>query len=277
MSNRAPYEAAEIIKSKIGDVKPKLGMILGSGLNSLAEAIRDVTTFSYKDLPGFPIPKVDGHAGQLTIGNLNGATVACLQGRVHRYEAEDMTPLKTMIRTLKLLGIQDLLITNAAGSLREDVAPGELMLIIDHINMSFGNPLIGPNDEEFGERFVSLEEAYTPRLRDMLLTTAKHLNIKLEQGIYLGTSGPTFETPAEIRAFKNMGADAVGMSTVPDVIIARHCGLNVAVISAIVNFAAGLNPQAKTSHEETLHFGAQAAPKLEKLILAYAGSLRDVN
>ncbi|MCW5589305.1 MAG: purine-nucleoside phosphorylase [Legionellales bacterium] len=272
-----PHQACEVIQSKIGELKPKLGIILGSGLSAIAKTIRDPITLDYKELPGFPETKVEGHSGCLIIGNLNGATVACLQGRMHRYEQGHVNELKNMIRTLKLLGVQDLLITNAAGSLREDVPPGELMLIIDHINFSFDNPLIGPNEAEFGERFVSMEDAYSPRLRNMILTTAKHLGIKLAQGIYVGVSGPAFETPAEIRAFRFLGGDAVGMSTVPDVIIARHCGLNVAVISAITNFAAGMKKAGKLSHEETLKFGSLTAPKLEKLILAYAGSLRDAD
>ncbi len=267
-------ETANLIKEKLNGFTPRLGMILGSGLGRVAESITNPIIFNYNELPGFPGTSVAGHQGRLVVGELNGAKVACLQGRTHRYEGENAAQQKCIVRCLKLIGCQELLITNASGSINPNVFAGELMLITDHINLSFNNPLVGPNDEEFGERFVSMEDAYDPALREVLKKNARELNIKLAEGIYMGVLGPTFETPAEINAFRVLGADAVGMSTVPDVIVARHCGLKVALVAAITNQAAGLNPE-PLSHEGTLKYGQIAAEDLSRLVCEFAGNFSD--
>ncbi|MCK4609047.1 MAG: purine-nucleoside phosphorylase [Gammaproteobacteria bacterium] len=258
--------AAKIIKQRVPNFVPKIGIVLGSGLGPLAEKITDATIISYSELPGFPCSgNVAGHAGKLHLGMLQGQPVACLQGRAHSYEG-NTTIIKTIIRTLKLLGCETLLMTNAAGSLRHEVGVGELMLINDHINYQFTNPLIGPNEDEFGPRFVSMENAYDSELRAKFSKAAEKIGIKLAQGVYFATSGPAFETPAEIAAFRTLGADAVGMSTVADNIVARHCGMKVAAISAITNLAAGMHPEA-LSHEQTLQGAELAVEKMQKLFL----------
>jgi xanthosine phosphorylase len=211
---------------------------------------------------------VPGHASTLVLGYLQGTPVVCLRGRLHLYEGTDYEAIRILVRIVKLLGCETLLVTCAAGSLNPDVAPGELMMINDHINFHPGNPLSGPNDDSFGPRFVSMDDAYNSILQELMEEAANKLNIPLERGVYLCTLGPSFETPAEIRAFKILGADAVGMSVVPEVIIARHCGLRVACVAAITNAAAGMSEE-KISHEGTLHFGEIAARKLVKLIPAF--------
>jgi xanthosine phosphorylase len=261
------HKATEIIKQFKPNFTPKIGIILGSGLGSLAQQIEDATTIPYEQLPGFPKCEVAGHSGKLHFGILRGTPVACLEGRVHVYEG-NIEAIKTLIRTLKLIGCELLINTNAAGSLRKEVGTGSLMLITDHINFQFVNPLTGSNDDEFGERFVPMENAYDQELRKKILTIAKRINIELPEGIYIGTSGPSFETPAEIRAFRILGADAVGMSTISDVIIARHCGLKVLAIAAITNLAAGMNPE-PLSHEQTLRAAKLSVDKLITLLLAF--------
>jgi xanthosine phosphorylase len=263
--------AASIIQQRVGDFQPILGIILGSGLGPIADKIERAIIIPYTDLPGFNQCSVAGHQGELYLGWLNGVPVACLKGRAHYYEGNSNQTFQVMIRTLKSLGIENLLITNAAGSLREDVRPGELMLITDHINFQFHNPLVGPNDGDFGPRFIGMEEAYNLEMRQQLLTLAKQLNIKLAEGVYIGVLGPSFETPAEIRAFRLLGADAVGMSTVPEVILANHCGLKVAVVSAITNMGCGMSEE-KLTHEGTLKMGQEIAENLSQLLLAYIGT-----
>lgn len=260
--------AATIIQQQIPAFKPTLGLILGSGLAGFADKIEQTTIIPYRDLPGFSQCSVEGHPGELHLGWLKGIPVACFKGRAHYYEGNSNEVLRTMIRTLKNLGVETLLITNAAGSLRSDIKPGELMLISDHINFQFNNPLVGPNDSTFGPRFIGMEDAYDPSLRQQFLTIAKQLNIKLAEGVYLGVLGPSFETPAEIRAFRILGADAVGMSTVAEVILAAHCGMKVAAISAITNMGAGLSEE-KLTHEGTLKTAAQATHQLSDLLLTF--------
>ena len=221
----------------------------------------------------FGVATVQGHAGRLVLGYLRGVPVACFQGRLHFYEGISNESAQTFIRTLKLIGCEMVLLTNAAGSMNMDAGPGSLMLITDHINFSFKNPLMGKNDDMFGERFVPMEDAYDPALRQLALDVAKQNNIKLHQGVYMGVLGPSFETPAEIRAFMMMGANSVGMSTVPEVIIARHCGLRVLAISAITNYAAGLSKQG-LSHEETLKYAAIASTDMIKLVENIIASLK---
>jgi xanthosine phosphorylase len=230
-------------------------------------------TIQYQDIPGFPKINVAGHSGRLVLGYCKGLPVVCMQGRSHTYEGlEHYECVKTYIRTLKLLGCTYFIATNASGSLREDLAPGELLLVSDHINLQPSNPLIGPNDDEFGPRFYPLDAAYDKTMRDKFLAIADKKSIKLSQGVYLSVLGPHFETAAEIRAFKQLGADAVGMSTVPEVLVATHCGLKVAVIATITNYATGLSSSSHT-HEEVIQMAAKASSKLNALIKDYIGEL----
>lgn len=244
---------------------PALALQLGSGLNSVAEALTDAAVFPYAEIPGFPATTVAGHQGYLHIGRLGEVPVLCLQGRVHYYEGQGFAPVRHVIRTLAALGVETLLLTNAAGSLNPDMPPGSLMSIRDHINFSGANPLIGPNNDTLGPRFVDLNNAYDSKLRAILQRAARHCDVQLHQGVYMMTSGPTFETPAEIHAYRTLGADAVGMSTVPECILARHAGLRVAAISTITNLAAGMSGQA-LSHEETEREGKAASGRLAHLL-----------
>lgn len=261
--------AATIAKIYPG-FKPKIAIILGSGLGEIAEQIENAKTVDYQDLPGFYVTSLAGHSKRLHLGNLKGVPVVCLEGRTHLYEGitESIKSLKTIVRTLKLIGCEILLTTNAVGSLRVEHGPGNLMAIEDHINFTFVNPLMGINDDEFGDRFVSMDNVYDKDLRQQFLDIAKKLNIPLSSGVYIATSGPTFETHAEIRMYKMLGGHAVGMSTVPEVIIARHCGLKVASVSAITNLGAGLSSEV-LSHEGTLKGAKLAADNLIKLFIAF--------
>lgn len=260
------------IKSQKPNFTPRVGLILGSGLGSLGDEIKDSTKLPFSTIPDFPKSTVAGHKGQLILGTLGNMPVACMQGRIHGYEGAESTAFKLFIRTLKLLGCEMLFVTNAAGSLRTEVGPGELMMLTDHINFSHRNPLIGMNDDEYGERFNAMDNAYDPTLRKRLHDIAKKTNITLAEGVYVGVTGPSFETPAEIRAYKILGADCVGMSTIPEVIIARHCGLRVAAISSITNFGVGMQDES-LSHEGTLHFAQIAAKNLSRLITETLESL----
>jgi xanthosine phosphorylase len=254
--------------SALAERAPRLGIILGSGLGAVAEALEDAVAIPYTELPDFPQPSVHGHAGSLALGTLSGVPVACLQGRRHVYEGGDPGAMRGPVRALQAAGAEALFVTNAAGSLDADVGPGSLMAISDHINMLGVNPLTGPNDDEVGPRFPSLRDAYDPELRQLLRDAAGALGVALAEGVYLATSGPSFETPAEIRAFRTLGADAVGMSTVPEVILARHAGLKVVAVSAITNLAEGMGGEA-LSHEQTLRYAGVAAGDLTRLIIEF--------
>ena len=249
---------------------PRLGVVLGSGLGMVADAVENPVEVGYEELPGFPEPGVEGHAGRVVLGALGGTPAAVLQGRAHLYEGVDHDLVRTPVRALRAAGAEILLLTNAAGSLRAEVGPGRLMLITDHINMSGVNVLTGPNDAELGERFVSLRDAYDPELAERLRAAAGELEIGLTEGVYLAVSGPSFETAAEIRAYRTLGADAVGMSTVHETVVARHCGLRVAAVSAITNLAEGMSAE-PLSHEQTLRDGARAAADLAPLVTSFAG------
>ncbi len=268
-----PFAAADFIKKAAAGFNPRVGIVLGSGLGGLADQIDVVASIDFKEIPDFPQSTVEGHAGRLILGRLGGMPVVCMQGRIHLYEGIDPEDLAVPVRVLKLLGIEILLVTNAAGSFHEEVGPGRLMLLTDHINMTGRNPLVGENDERFGPRFFSMEEAYDPILRDHFKAVAKELDIDLAEGVYLHYLGPNFETPAEIKAFRILGADAVGMSTTPEVLVARHCGLRVAAISNITNLVAGLS-KTKLSHEQTLECAKLAAEDLEKLIIIFLETLK---
>jgi xanthosine phosphorylase len=268
MSTNTPFEAADIIKAKKPGFQPRVALILGSGLGVLAEQMTDAVTIGFEELPGFPISTVHGHAGQLILGNLAGVDVACMKGRGHFYEGYGMGVMTSAIRTLKLIGCELLFVTNAAGSLREEADAGSLVQITDHINFLPGTPMIGPNDERFGPRFFSMANAYDKDIRAEVQATAAEQGIKLHEGVFIAYPGPNFETAAEIRAFKTLGADTVGMSVVPEVVSARHCGLKVTGVSVITNLAEGMSPF-PLSHEQTLKYAAIGAESLVKLILAY--------
>jgi xanthosine phosphorylase len=271
-SSDAVERAAALIRERVGHGLPKLAIVLGSGLGNVVDAITESVSLSYGDLPGFPESRVAGHRNRLVLGTLGGLPVACLEGRVHFYEGAGAGVMAVPIRALQRAGIATLLLTNAAGSLRPEVGPGRLMMIADHINLQPGNPLMGPNDDAIGPRFPSLRDAYDPALRARLKAAAEASSVPLVDGIYLACGGPNFETPAEIRAFRALGADAVGMSTVPEVILARHCGLRVAAISVITNFGEGMSAEAP-SHEETLAAAARAAGDLAKVLSAFCAGL----
>ncbi len=268
MSFEQVQECAAFIKERFNGDIPKMALVLGSGLNSMADAIDNPTIFSYLDLPGFPEPTVEGHAGRMLIGTLEGKPVICMQGRAHAYEGHAPEKLAFSTRVLWALGVDILVLTNAAGSLMEEAGPGSLMAITDHINFSGVNPLVGVNDDRFGPRFPDVTAAWDKELTKSLETCAKQLDIKLHKGTYLMAKGPNFETPAEIFAFRTMGAHAVGMSTVPECLVARHVGMKVMGISSITNYAAGMTGDELT-HDETMEFGAIAAVNLEKLLRAF--------
>lgn len=265
-------QAVNKIKQHCPDAQPLIGIVLGSGLGSLIEDIENPSTISYAELPGFPEPTVKGHEGNLILGTINGVGVACLQGRSHTYEHGSHEPVIQYVRTLKRLGCQYFLGTNASGSLREDFKPGDLVMLHDHINFQGSSPLVGPNDDDFGPRFPPLDNAYDKELRAILEAKAKALDIDLHQGVYISVLGPTYETAAEIRSFKMLGAELVGMSTVPEVIVANHCGLKVAVIATITNFATGLATESHC-HNEVVKMANVAAVNLKKLVKAFISDL----
>lgn len=265
--------AAAIIKALQDGPLPRVALQLGSGLNGLAEAMEETTTIAYEDIPGFPVPSVEGHEGRLLIGRLDNEPAICLQGRVHFYEGQGLDSVLVAIRTLKVLGVEVLVLTNAAGSLDTAMEPGSLMAITDHINFAGANPLVGPNDESVGPRFPDMSRAYDPDLRALLHEAADEIGATLHDGVYLMAGGPNFETPAEIRAFRTLGANAVGMSTVPECLVANHCGLRVAGISSITNLAAGMSA-GPLGHEETMREAARAAETLAPIL---AGFLKRVN
>lgn len=268
MSSNTPFEAADIIRARKPGFTPRVALILGSGLGVLAEQMADAVAISYADLPGFPISTVHGHAGELVLGTLGGVPVACMKGRGHFYEGYGPGVMTSAIRTLKQIGCELLFVTNAAGSLRVEADAGSLVAITDHINFLPGSPMAGPNDERFGPRFFSMANAYDAETRELVKAVAAEKGISLNEGVYLAAAGPHFETAAEIRAFRTLGADVVGMSLIPEVIAARHCGLKVAAVSAITNLAEGLTPFA-LSHEQTLKYAAVAAKDMVTLIQSF--------
>ena len=258
---------ADEIRSRIS-VQPTIGIILGSGLGPLSESIQDPTIIPYHDLPGWPLSTVEGHAGELIIGKLEGKDVLVMNGRIHFYEGYEMSQVTLPIRVMQRLGIEILLVTNAAGGVNQDFTPGNPMLITDHLNllgMAGNNPLRGPNMEEFGTRFPDMSRAYDRELIKLTQSVAKELDITLYEGIYVCLAGPTFETPADLRFLLNAGVDAVGMSTVPEVIVANHGGQRVLGISGITN-SSSLYGEAETTHEEVIETGKLLAPKMMELI-----------
>jgi purine-nucleoside phosphorylase len=254
-----------ILVERLTGRAPRTAIILGSSLGPVADAVANPLIIPYDDLSGFPVPSISGHAGKLVIGNLGGAEVAVLQGRSHPYEKGHAAAMRPVIEALKDAGIDTLILTNAAGSLDVKMRAGSIMLIADHINFSGMNPLIGvPGDQSF----VPMADAYDPELQKRLKIAAKAEKIKLHNGVYVWFSGPSFETPAEIRMARKWGGDAVGMSTVPEVILARYMGLRVAGLSVITNLGAGLEG-ANPSHEETKREGAKAADAMKRLLIRF--------
>ena len=259
------HSFAEQIKQHLNGFIPEIALILGSGLGTLANQIQNPIIIKYQDISGFPQSTVSGHSGQFVAGHLNGRKVLCMQGRIHLYEGHTPQSISQIIKTFKLLGIQKLIVTNAAGSLTKQIPAGSIMLITDHINLSFNNPLIGPNDDTLGPRFPDMSNAYDKTMQNIAIQTAAELNIELKQGVYLMVSGPNFETAAEVKAFGILGGDAVGMSTVPEVISAAYAGIKVLGFSVITNLGTGLQTSTQ-SHTETLAMADKAAGKLATLL-----------
>lgn len=258
---------AELIKRLEGRV-PQTALVLGSGLGGFVDQIEDAVRISYSDLEGFPKSGVSGHAGELVAGTINGASIIVLSGRIHYYEEGDASAMRLPISVLQAIGVKRLVLTNSAGSLREDLSPGSVMLITDHINWSGMNPLIGePSDA----RFVGMTNAYSEKMKNEIRAAAETENIELGEGVYMWFSGPSFETPAEIKMARILGGDAVGMSTVPEVILARFVGLEVAAFSVITNFGAGMTG-GELSHNETKEMAPKGGEKLSKLIATWLGA-----
>lgn len=258
----------QVVNKAKPNFKPKVGIVLGSGLGPLADEIKEVVSIPYADLPGFPVSHIVGHGNKLILGLLEGVPVMCLSGRVHMYEDPPFEQVKMLIRSIKWLGCHSVVITNAAGSLRREVPAGEVCMITDHINITQINPLVGRNDDEFGPKFFPMSDAYDPELRAKLLEAAKSIGLKLHEGVYTASIGPNFETPAEIRAFRTLGVQLVGMSTVYDVLVARHCSLKVVGISAVTNLSADMSDVPLT-HEDTLKFAKISGEKVIKLLKAF--------
>ena len=255
--------------------RPTCGIVLGSGLGSLVDKMTDKTVIPYADIPHFPRSTVAGHAGNLVVGTLAGQTVAALQGRFHYYEGFSMKEVTYPVYVMKLLGVKTLVVTNACGGIDRSLVPGDLMLLTDHINMLGTNSLIGPNDERFGVRFPDMTEAYSLRLRELAKTVAAELDIPCKEGVYAIFSGPCYETAAEIRAYRALGADASGMSTVPESIAANYLGLEVLGIACITNMATGI-AERKHSHEEVLAVADRASSHLCRLVERVTEKLYDL-
>ena len=263
--------AAALVRGRIR-VSPELALILGSGLGGVADRVTDAVSIPFTDIDGFPRPGVAGHAGRLVAGTLSGKSVLAMAGRGHLYEGNSVATVTFPVRVMRALGVKALLVTNAAGGIRADLGAGSFVALRDHINLMGVNPLTGPNDERLGPRFPDMTEAYDPRLRAKILAAGKKLSLPVSEGVYAALSGPSYETPAEIRMLRTIGADAVGMSTVPEVIVARHGGMKVAGISFIANAAAGISGQPLT-HEEVTREADRARASFEKLVLDFVASL----
>lgn len=264
-------KAVEFIKTKINE-NYEIGIILGSGLGTLGEKIQNPQYVDYKDIPNFPVSTAPGHVGRFVFGTLNNKKVMCMQGRIHLYEGYPVESVVMPIRVMKMMGVKTLIVTNAAGGINENFDVGDIMVISDHINFTGRNCLIGKNDDRFGVRFPDMSFGYSPELSKVAFDCAKKLGIKLQKGVYIGCTGPSYETPAEIRAFRIMGADAVGMSTVQEVIAANHCGINVLGFSLISNKAAGLSGE-RLTEEEVLTIGRQKSEEMQTLITKIVGEL----
>ena len=264
-------ESAAYIRSR-SQLKPRIGIVLGSGLGAFVDKIKIETALPYDEIPGFVAPSVEGHGGRLVLGTVGGVPVACLQGRIHFYEGHSMASVVHPTRTVAMLGIESLLLTNSSGGLNPNMKPGDFMIIDDHINLMGDNPLKGPNIAQLGPRFPDMSEAYDRKLNAKMEETLKALNIRYSRGIYCGVSGPTYETPAEVRYLQQMGGSAVGMSTVPETIAANHLGLRVCALACITNPAAGLASQ-KLSHEDVTHTAKMVEDKFCNFLTTFITSL----
>ena len=259
-------QATNFIKEKINKKYcPKIGLILGSGLGMLADEVENAIKIKYHEIPAFKQSSIDGHVGQLVIGKLRGKDVLIMQGRIHYYEGWSIQDVVFPIKVMKNLGIEKLIITNAAGGINENFENGSLMLITDHINLMGTNPLIGKNTDTLGTRFPDMSEIYDKNILECAKKCAQKLNIKIHEGVYAANCGPSYETPAEVKMLRIFGADAVGMSTVPEAITANYCGIKVLGISCITNSAAGIKKE-KLSHEEVMHSSAYANKNFAALI-----------
>lgn len=259
-------QAAASLRQRIG-AAPDVAIVLGSGLGDFASALRDAVAIPYAEIPNWPASAVVGHAGTLVVGSLAGRRVAALSGRAHYYEGHSLQTAAFATRVMGRLGVRTLLLTNAAGGINLEFKPGTLMVIDDHINLMGGSPLFGPNDERFGSRFPDMTEAYSQRLRALAHDAAKACGVRLAHGIYAAMHGPSYETPAEIRFLRTIGADAVGMSTVPETIAARHMGMEVLGISCITNPAAGVLPQPLV-HDEVMEVARRVRAEFSALLEA---------
>jgi purine-nucleoside phosphorylase len=264
-------EAAEWIRGHVGEV-PQVAVVLGSGLGAFADRVADAQQFAYGEIPHWPAAGVVGHAGRLVLGRVQDRDAAVLAGRAHFYEGHDLRTVTFAIRVLGLLGVKTVILTNAAGGVNTLFMPGALMVIDDHLNLTGRNPLIGPNEDRFGPRFPDMSEVYSKRLRGIAAAAAAHAGVAVVHGVYAALPGPSYETPAEIRYLRTIGVDAVGMSTVPEAIVARHMGLDVLGISCITNMAAGVLPQA-LDHAEVMATAARVAAEFMRLLEGIIGRL----
>ena len=262
------YERAEhatrIIRARTS-VEPRIAIVLGSGLGGFADDFEEPVAIPYEDIPGFVRSTAEGHAGRLVIGKVDSVPVLAMQGRVHYYEGYSPEEVTFPVRTFKLLGIKTLILTNAAGGINVQLTQGALMVISDHLNLMGTNPLRGPNDDRFGPRFPDMSTVYSPELQELVVDEARAIGVEVRRGIYGALSGPSYETPAEIHLLRSLGADAVGMSTVPEAIVARHMGLEVLGISCITNMAAGINDQ-PINHEEVMATGNRVRETFTQLL-----------
>ena len=266
------FEASQYILSKIPN-KPKIGIVLGSGLGIYIDQIQNKIVIPYQDIPHFKRTSVEGHSGALIVGEVNGVTVAALQGRLHAYEGYAMDEIVLPVRTMAALGIEYLFLTNASGGINADFHPGDLVAISDHINLSGRNPLVGPNIAELGPRFPDMGNAYDKDLRELLHSVGKTHHVEMKTGVYCSVLGPTYETPAEIRMLRILGADLVGMSTVPEVIAANHLGLKVAGVACVTNYAAGIK-QEKLSHADVKKVAEKAMVGFATVLTETIGELK---
>jgi purine-nucleoside phosphorylase len=275
MASTSLYERAEhanrIIRSRI-TVEPRIAVVLGSGLGGFADDFDEAVAIPYEDIPGFVRSTAQGHAGRLVIGKVESVPVLAMQGRVHYYEGYSLEEVTFPVRTFGLLGIKTLILTNAAGGINVQLTQGALMVITDHLNLMGVNPLRGPNDERFGPRFPDMSTVYSPELQELVVEEAKAINLEVRRGIYGALSGPSYETPAEIHLLRGLGADAVGMSTVPEAIVARHMGLEVLGISCITNMAAGISDE-PINHEEVMATGDRVRATFTELLQRVIGAI----
>ncbi|HKG78907.1 MAG TPA: purine-nucleoside phosphorylase [Pyrinomonadaceae bacterium] len=275
MASTSIYERAEhatrVIRARIS-IDPRIAIVLGSGLGGFADDFEEPEAIPYEEIPGFVRSTAEGHAGRLVVGKVDSVPVVAMQGRVHYYEGYSFEEVTFPVRTFKLLGIKTLILTNAAGGINVQLTQGALMVISDHLNLIGDNPLRGPNDERFGPRFPDMSAVYSPELQELVVDEAKATGVEVRRGIYGALSGPSYETPAEIHMLRNLGADAVGMSTVPEAIVARHMGLEVLGISCITNMAAGIGDE-PINHEEVMATGDRVRDTFAQLLRKVIGAI----